>query len=101
MAAGLGLPFETIGLGQVALRDFVAAEPVSHNINDPAQAEIWQPGEDFRGRRVALTGYVLEAAFPLLDAGADLGPDRGRGDGNRNRFTVPGLAGDVDSEHRE
>ena len=52
MVAGLGPLSETIGIGQAALRDFVAAEPVSHDIDDFLQAEIRQAGKDLSGGRV-------------------------------------------------
>ena len=68
MAAELGLLSETIGIGQTALRGFVAAETISHDIDDFLQAEIRQAGKDLSGGRVTRAGDVLEAAFVLPNA---------------------------------
>jgi hypothetical protein len=69
LAAGLGPLAETMCIGQAALRDFVAAEPVSHDIDDFLQAEIRQAGKDLSGGRVTRAGDVLEIAFVLFDTG--------------------------------
>ena len=70
------LAVQCVNAGHAALRISRLAEVVGHNIDDLAQAEVRKPSEDFRGGRVALVGGVLEATFMLLDAGADLRPDR-------------------------
>lgn len=77
MVAGLGPLSETIGIGQAALRDFVAAEPVSHD--DFLQARDWQAGKDLSGGRVTRAGDMLEIAFVPFDTGSDLAPSVSQG----------------------
>jgi hypothetical protein len=77
VVAGLGPLCETIGIGPAALRDFVAAESVSHD--DFLQAEIRQAGKDLSGGRDTRAGDVLEIAFVLFDTGSDLAPSVSQG----------------------
>ena len=79
MVAGLRPLCKTIGIAQAALRDFVAAETISHDIDDFLQAEIRQAGKDFSGGRVTRAGDVLEIAFVLFDTGSDLAPSVSQG----------------------
>ena len=79
---------------------FIAAEPLSLDIDGLLQTEIRQPGQNLGRGWITVSGKVLELALVLFDAGADLGPNGCRGHGDCDPLALPNLTADVDPQYR-